>query len=172
MATTDSNRLTELIEQLRQAGRRQSRATVLFHHTVAEALGLHSTDHKCLDILCERGPMSAGELAEAIGLSSGAMTGVVDRLERAGFVQRDADPGDRRRVILRVQGGSAEEKIGPLFKSLSNSWAELCSRYNVDELEFILDFMRETSELIERETARLRQTSSAPPPADTASRLA
>src|SRR6266700_8239610 len=80
--------------------RRHSTAVVLFHHAVAERLGLGPTDHKCLDLLRERGPMSGSDLAGITGLTSGAITGVVARLERAGYLRREPDPRDRRQQIL------------------------------------------------------------------------
>ena len=76
--------------------RRHSTAVVLFHHAVAERLGLGPTDHKCLDLLRERGAMAGSDLCAITGLTSGAITGVVARLERAGYLRREADPHDGR----------------------------------------------------------------------------
>ena len=89
-----------LIDDLQQAGRRLSLATIMFHQAVADRLGLNPTDHKCIDLLASAGSTTAGELAEATGLTTGAITGVIDRLEAAGFVRREDDPerpaaGDR-----------------------------------------------------------------------------
>src|SRR5262245_4534642 len=95
-----------------------STATIMFHQAVADRLGLHPTDHKCADILFLKGPLSAGELAELTGLTTGAITGVIDRLEGAGFVRREDDPRDRRRVIVRVLPAS-HRKIGGLFESFA-----------------------------------------------------
>src|SRR5438094_10452311 len=80
--------------------RRHSTASVLFHHAVAERLGLGPTDHKCLDLLRERGKMTGSELAATTGLTSGAITGVVARLERTGYLRREADRHDGRRQLL------------------------------------------------------------------------
>src|ERR1700682_6504871 len=80
--------------------RRHSIAIVLFHQAVAERLGLVQTDHKCLDLLRERGAMTGSDLAAITDLTSGAITGVVARLERAGYLQREPDPHDRRQQIL------------------------------------------------------------------------
>jgi len=82
--------------------RRHSTAVVLFHHAVAERLGLGPTDHKCLDLLRERGAMAGSDLGAITGLTSGAITGVVARLERAGYLRRDPDPHDGRKQILRL----------------------------------------------------------------------
>src|ERR1700732_492384 len=80
--------------------RRHSTAVVLFHHAVAERLGLGPTDHKCLDLLRERGAMAGSDLSAITDLTSGAITGVVARLERAGYLRREPDPHDRRQQIL------------------------------------------------------------------------
>jgi len=97
-----------LLTALAREARQYSTSTVLFHQVIAERLGLNPTDHKCAEILSRTGPLTAGELADHTGLTTGAITGVVDRLERAGFVRRDRDPEDRRRHIVEVSAkGSA-----------------------------------------------------------------
>src|SRR4030095_3865035 len=82
--------------------RRHSTATVLFHAAIAEQLGLNATDHKAADLLMQRGPLSAGALAELAGVTTGSVTGMIDRLERAGWVRRTRDPADRRRIIVAL----------------------------------------------------------------------
>lgn len=159
MKNNDEEKKRQLVEELRWAGRHQARATVMFHQAVADRLGLHPTDHKCLDLLREEGPMSAGELAEATGLTSGAITGVADRLERAGFLHRESDPHDRRRILLRVNTDCTDSQVAPLFAGILESWTEQCEQYSPQQLELILKFMRQTIELLERETAHLRETS-------------
>src|SRR5215813_713559 len=95
----------ELLHELTLAGRRLSTATILFHQAVADRLGLNLTDHKCVDLLLLHGPLTAGELASMTALTTGAITAALDRLGRAGFVRREADPGDRRRVVVRPVPG-------------------------------------------------------------------
>src|SRR5580700_9490830 len=81
-------------------GKRLSTATILFHTAVADRMGVSGADAKCRSILLQFGPMTAGELARHLGLTSGAVTGVIDRLERARLARRVADPKDRRRVVV------------------------------------------------------------------------
>src|SRR5216684_4723718 len=81
-------------------GKRLSTATIMFHAAVADRMGVSVTDAKCRSILLQLGPMTAGALARHLGLTTGAVTGVIDRLERARLVRRVADPKDRRRVIV------------------------------------------------------------------------
>ena len=94
---------------LAQLARRYTTAAVLLHHALAEGLGLGPTDHKCLDLIRERGPMTGSELAGVTGLTTGAITGVVARLEAAGFLHRTPDPADGRKQILSPDEGRAAE---------------------------------------------------------------
>src|SRR5690349_1487298 len=83
-------------------GRELSARTVLFHDAVASRVGLSATESKCLDIAVRSNePLTAGKLADATGLTTGAITGVLDRLERAGFIRREKDENDRRQVLIR-----------------------------------------------------------------------
>src|ERR1700680_4043574 len=101
--------------------RRHSTATVLFHHAVAERLGLGPTDHKCLDLLRERGAMTGSELVAITGLTTGAITGVVARLERAGYVRREPDPHDGRKQILHLalERAHIQDVINPLREDVA-----------------------------------------------------
>ena len=145
-----------LIDELLQAGRRLSLATIMFHQAVADRLGLHPTDHKCIGLIAEAGPMTAGELAEATGLSTGAITGVIDRLEAAGFVRREDDPNDRRRVIIRVVPKRYGE-IVRLFEPFGAAILEMGSRYTEKELATIVDFMTRSCQVLHDATLDLRK---------------
>ena len=146
-----------LLTALAREARQYSTSTVLFHQVIAERLGLNPTDHKCAEILSRTGPLTAGELADHTGLTTGAITGVVDRLERAGFVRRDRDPEDRRRVIVQpAWGPEVERKVGGLFASLQASFAEICGSYSDVELRVILDFMERCRAMNHEEARKLR----------------
>src|SRR5262245_4409010 len=97
---SSESRRRVLLAALNDSFRQLSTATILFHQAIADRLGLNVTDHKCADILLRTGPVTAGELARQTGLTTGAITGVIDRLEKAGFVRRIRDADDRRRVIV------------------------------------------------------------------------
>ncbi|MGH3942179.1 MAG: MarR family winged helix-turn-helix transcriptional regulator [Pseudonocardiaceae bacterium] len=142
-----------------------STATVLFHHAIAERLGLGPTDHKCLDLLVERSVLTGAELAALTGLTSGAITGVVARLERAGYLRREPDPQDGRRQLLRPVPERMVE-VGEVFAELQSNAATLVADFDVDQLEAIAVFLqrathfaRERSVLL-RATARSHRTSS------------
>lgn len=99
------------VSLLLEMARRFSTAIVLFHHGIAERAGLGASDHKCLEILRERGAMTGSELASATGLTTGAITGVVARLESRGFLTREPDPNDARKQILRASVARIEEAL-------------------------------------------------------------
>ena len=156
MSSTSPERAA-LLATLGQEGRQFSTATVLFHQAVAERLGLNTTDHKCADILLRTGPLTAGELAETTGLTTGAMTGVVDRLERAGFVSRERDPEDRRRVIVRpTLSAERERELAGLFAPLAGAFEEICDTYSDRDLGVILEFLRRCRSMTHEQTHRLR----------------
>jgi DNA-binding MarR family transcriptional regulator len=147
----------ELLAALLEEFRALSAATILFHQAVADRLGMNVTDHKCADILSRTGPITAGELAERTGLTTGAITGVIDRLEKAGFVRRAKDAHDRRRVIIEPLLDRLEQEIGPLFESMALATAELCERYSTRELGVIRDFASRAHQMAEAETRKLRE---------------
>jgi len=138
-----------------ELGRELSTWTILFHQAVAERLGLNVTDHKCLDFLGREGAVTAGRLAEVSGLTTGAVTGVIDRLEKAGFVRREEDPSDRRRVLIRPAPG-AERRIAPLFASLRKKMGKVSARFSDAQLDVIADFLRSCIAVMREETHRMR----------------
>ena len=144
-----------LFEELNRETRMSSSLTVLFSQAVAEHLGVHSTDVETLDLLHLIGPMTAGRLAEITGLSTGATTRLIDRMERAGFAHRLADPEDRRRVIVEWSAESAG-RIMPLFLPLGHRMGELWDSYSDAELALVLDFMKKTNQILAEENHRLR----------------
>jgi DNA-binding MarR family transcriptional regulator len=137
--------------------RRLSAQTIFLHQAIADHLGLNVTDHKCLDILWQGGPMTAGALAEASGLTTGAITGVVDRLERKGFVRRAADPADRRKTVVEIVPEEVAALAG-LFSELGKRTERLLSEYDADERQVIEDFIARTADLVDTFVARLKES--------------
>src|SRR5579872_4079949 len=90
-------------------GRQLSAYTLLFHQAVAEHLGLNVTDLKCLDLARSEARLTPSRLAEVTGLTTAAVTTILDRLEQAGFVRRERDPSDRRKILVKPLAGRAEE---------------------------------------------------------------
>lgn len=141
-------------EVVGRLARRHSTAVVLFHHAVAERLGLGPTDHKCLDLLRERGAMAGSDLGAITGLTSGAITGVVARLERAGYLRRDPDPHDGRKQILQLalERWPIQDIIEPLRKDV----AVLLENFDTHQLDAIAGFLTGTTDLVYRHAALLR----------------
>lgn len=137
---------------------------VLFNQAIADRLGLNPTDLQCLGIVLDAGAISAGRLAALSGLTTGAITGVVDRLGRAGYVRRIADPHDRRRVIIEPLTERAESEIGPLYAAMSRAMAAECAHYSDAELALVADFLARAHPLNRAETAKLRAATPARKP--------
>src|SRR5215510_12457046 len=145
----------ELLAALGMEFRQLSAATILFHQAVADRLGMNVTDHKCADILERNGPMTAGELAVATGLTTGAITGVIDRLEQAGFARRERDADDRRKVLVKFQPG-AERRIFPLFRPMERASMAVLEGYSDKELALLLDVLTRLSDAANAAMAELR----------------
>jgi DNA-binding MarR family transcriptional regulator len=145
-----------LLEQLVTEIRAGQRATDEVDTVVSELLGVNRTDSRCLDVLEERGQMSAGELATAARLTTGAITAVVDRLERAGYVRRVADPNDRRRVLIEPTP-EVFDATRELMHIMAEEGGPMVERYTDEQLELIVEFTRAGRRLQERHADWLRQ---------------
>jgi predicted transcriptional regulator len=132
-------------------------AVVVFHDLVGRCLGVSATDRKCLDLL-SRGAVTAGELARFTGLTTGAITGIIDRLVKAGYAERVSDPGDRRRVLVARKPTSRLDTILPaIFGPLGEDMAAVTSKYTQQELNVIADFLGCTREVLLANTARVER---------------
>jgi DNA-binding MarR family transcriptional regulator len=144
---------TELIGEFIAAVRASQTATELLDHAAAEYLGLDSTAYRCLDILDQEGPMTAGRLAERARLSPGATTALIDRLEAKGYARRTRDTEDRRRVLVEVAPAlrqRADELYGP-----PEEGAQELSIYTDEQLEFLIGFLRASVAYQEERMRRL-----------------
>jgi DNA-binding MarR family transcriptional regulator len=152
-------RRAELTAALDLEGRRTGSVGTLHARAIANRSGVHQTDFEALDVLDWTGPISAGELAKRVGVTSGAITGVVDRLERDGWVRRVRDPADRRRVIVEMVPDRIDvEEQAAMFGPLIADIAAISDRYDDDQLAAILEYLRACNDAVERSTARLRAT--------------
>ncbi len=137
----------------------------VFGQSVAIRLGLSESDIDALELLIDTGAATAGKLADLMGLTSGAVTRVIDRLEQAGYVRRTTDPADRRRVVIEV----VPERVATvetLLDSLERAFAKEAAQYSPEQLETIQGFLGRMAELTQTEAARLRTTPDASDPAD------
>lgn len=138
-----------------QGMRRLGTAAVLFHHALAERLGLGPTDLQCYNLLRDRGAMSGTELATLSGLTTGAISGTTARLERAGCIRRAADPVDGRKQVLSPLA-HRDREIHALFRGLHAQLADALDVYDIHELSTVVDFLSRTTALLSRQIAELR----------------
>lgn len=138
--------------------------TVLYQQHVASSLGLYNNDFISIDILREKGSITAGELSKLTGLTTGSVTALIDRLEKNGYVRRENDPNDRRKVII-VPLYENKEEVSSTYLPLHDSMIDLASSYSEEELELITQFLSEASAVLDEQINRLssnayRKTSS------------
>jgi DNA-binding MarR family transcriptional regulator len=127
-----------------------------FDEAVSQRLGVNRTDLRCLDLLEQHGPMTAGALAEASGLTSGAVTFVLDRLERAGFLRRRRDPSDRRRVVVELEP-AGNLRAWALHEPFVHDARAAAANFSVEELAAICRFLRTCKDLYTKHAAELRK---------------
>jgi DNA-binding MarR family transcriptional regulator len=142
-------------------GRDFSTSIVLFQEALASKLGLNATDYRCLELIIRKGPMTAKALAEEIRLTTGAITGIVDHLEKAGYVERLENPKDRRSIIINplITHQKIHEKMGNTMDSYRDAIAELFKRYDSNQVAAIADFLKEFVLVLKEQTAKLQETS-------------
>ena len=137
-------------------GREFITAVVMFHESVGRLLGLTAVERKCLDILDRRGPMTAGAISAETGLTTGAVTGLIDRLGSRGFVLREADPTDRRRVVVsRLPNAASDEVRAKVFGPLGADMQTVTDTYTSEQLATIADFLQHTTEVLVTNTTRV-----------------
>lgn len=139
-------RRDELVARVGREVRQQGAQSVVTSQIVAARFGLHTTDLECLDLIYLREQVTAGELASATGLTTGAMTALLDRLERSGYVERVRDAADRRRVFVRINA-EAIEPIKGVYMPMQQQMFALWSSYTEEQLTVIADFLSRSREL-------------------------
>jgi DNA-binding MarR family transcriptional regulator len=145
----------DLVDELLHLARAHEAANDAFDEVAREKLGINRTDLRCLNIVDNSGPMTAGRLAELSGLTTAAVTSVLDRLERAGYARRVRDQPDRRQVMVEVTPLLAE-RATPIWGPLGEEARSTLSRMSAEELRALIDFYRLGIELNERHIERVR----------------
>jgi len=130
---------------------------VLFQDAVARVGGLNSTDLQIVSLLISQGPATPGELAERSGLTSGgAITAVIDRLEKAGYLTRQRDESDRRRVIVTAVFEKVMAEVGPIYGRITDSWNDYLATLTDEQIAFGVELFARASDVNRTEIARLR----------------
>lgn len=146
---------------LRSLSQRYAYTSIRLHETIARKGGFSGTDHKYLGFFLQKGKLTAGELAELSGLTTGAVTGLIDRFEKKALVKREFDPGDRRRVFIVPDAEKIRAILEPLYKEFQHETEKLMAAFSNDELEVIeryfvkaLALMNETQDKFQAENKR------------------
>jgi DNA-binding MarR family transcriptional regulator len=146
----------ELLEQLYDLGHASSNATIQYHQAAAEVFGLNATDMKTIPLLTQRESISAGDLADILGLTTGAITSVIDRLEKIGLVERIVDPTDRRKVLVCIRPEGLA-KIYGAYQPMGDAMQALHEQYDAQQLEIIIGFLEKSNAIMMREGLELRK---------------
>lgn len=149
-----SNR-AETLRRILDESQRHYAAYTLFNQAMADRLGIHPTDLQCVALLdLESGPVSTGEIARLTGLTPGSATRLVDRLDKAGLVVRQADPDDRRRALVSL-APDADARISAAWDVPGRAFSEVLDRYDDAELALIADFLHRAGEVGRAQAERL-----------------
>jgi DNA-binding MarR family transcriptional regulator len=146
----------DLTAEFAASMRRTGALIQLMGQAAADRIGINVTDLNCLNLLSFSGQMTAGQLAKATGLSTASITGVIDRLEEAGFVFRERDAQDRRRVVVRLVTERAVRDVASVFLPMLRAWLRLAEQFSDDELQLIVNFYGQMERLLREQITSLR----------------
>jgi DNA-binding MarR family transcriptional regulator len=146
----------DLEKQVILAAREYGISTVLFRNMVGERLGVNVTDMECLGLVFQKDLTTPSELARYTGLTSGATTAMLDRLEEGGLIERRPNPQDRRGTIIGL-AKAGTERVGRWFASVRRAQSELISSYSERDLRLLVDFLERATEMWEVERRRLQE---------------
>lgn len=146
----------ELLESAQYEGKRTGNLNVLLTNAVSQHIGLSATEYECYSLLLDQGPMTAGKLASLCGISSGGLTGLVDWLEKLGFVARAFDPADRRRVLVSAKPNKKiEEKVWFLIKPMLDGFDAMSKNYSDEQLALLVRHYKGVNQVMEETIAQL-----------------
>jgi MarR family transcriptional regulator, organic hydroperoxide resistance regulator len=148
----------ELIAAFDVEARRMGTMATLHNHAVAVAAGLHATDQELVDLLDWAGPLTAGEIAGHLGLSTGAVTALVDRLEHGGWVRRERDTADRRRVIVHLEGDPTG-RLWPIYEPLARTIDAYRDGLDDHDLRVVVAFLEMANDALADATRLARESS-------------
>lgn len=133
-----------------------STQTVFLHQAIAQSVGLNATDTKCIELILRdpQGSVTAGWLSERTGLTTGAITHILDRLEKGGYIERVRDTQDRRKVMVRIRPESMAPLV-PKFEAHGRAYSKLADQYSDSELEIICDYFEKSTAISEAELAKV-----------------
>jgi DNA-binding MarR family transcriptional regulator len=145
----------EVIKQTRKLSQLYSYTSIQMHEAVARKAGLSGTDHKYLGFLIEKGQMTAGELSNLTGLTTGAVTGLIDRFEKKKLVKRQFAEDDRRKVIIEPNTKNIMALLEPLYKEFRNRTEKLIASFSNEEIKIIETYFLKAIEIMNETTNKL-----------------
>jgi DNA-binding MarR family transcriptional regulator len=151
---SDATRRRRLTNTIKESLRALNIQLSLLNHQVSAHLDLKDVDLNCVDLINRHGPLSPTAIARLTGLHPATMTGILDRLERAGWVTRERDPADRRAVVVRALRDRNAE-LFKLLEGMNSAMDQICTDYTQSELELLADFLSRTTEAGRGATADL-----------------
>lgn len=158
MPSDSQNSRAALLAELAHELQQYNGLSASFFRAAAARIGVTVTDMQVIESLASSGPMSAGQLAELTGLTTGAITGMLNRLEEAGLVRRERDPEDGRRVIVQLATDTDRIRgIGPIFEMIGKAWEEQTAHYDDAQIAFLVDFLKRGNAVARQELAWLRE---------------
>lgn len=153
-----SSERAELIAELSHQARVSTMWTVLLHNAIASRSGINVTDMQCINLLQLRGPMTPGQLADAMFLTTGgAITAVIDRLEKAGMVRRRRDDKDRRRVIVEALEDGPIAELGRRFMPVAEMYEKVVADYSDEDLRVLLRYLSRNNDISPDVIERVKQ---------------
>jgi DNA-binding MarR family transcriptional regulator len=154
--SSDHSEKQRLLNAVHAAGSGYGARFILVHQAVADRLGLNVIDLRCLRLAGEAVEPTAGHLAKITGLTTGTITGLLDRLEKAGFIRRERDPEDRRKVIVKVLP-SGIQKVERIMAPLSGDMNKVLEEFTEDELRAVVKFFEVTAAAVSRHVERIHK---------------
>lgn len=150
MAKSSNHTKKELMELWSQEIQRAGTLTVLHTNAVSQRIGISATEFEAVDVISHNQPITAGNLAVCCGLTTGAVTGLIDRLVEAGYVKRASDPDDRRKVLLvPVENGRRSKKVRELYQPISEGYEKIANKYSKEQLEFLIEAQSSLNDMAE-----------------------
>jgi DNA-binding MarR family transcriptional regulator len=145
----------ELLTEIRKLSQQYAFTSIQMHETIGRKAGLSGTDHKYLGFLIQKGNMTAGELSALTGLTTGAVTGLIDRLEKKKLVRRQFAKDDRRKVIIAPDTKKIMALLVPLYKEFRNNSEKLLASFSIKEIKILKTYFLNAIEIMNETTDRL-----------------
>ena len=145
----------DVIKKIRKLNQRHSYTSIQMHEAIARKAGLSGTDHKYLGFLIEKGQMTAGELSNLTGLTTGAVTGLIDRFENKKLVKRQFAENDRRKVLIEPSTKNIMALLVPLYKEFRNKSEKLTASFSNKEIKIIETYFLKAIEIMNETTNKL-----------------